>query len=258
MADDVTSYLQNEFNKAQRNFRVGLTVMGLLAVFLIGYFQWLKSQTEELLEPHNVSEFIVNETRRNLPHATEALTNTIREAAPNVVRFVMQTVIDTVFPLLRDSFRENFQSYSTALVTVGHDTAIVAFTDTLRDFQGQPQKGKATTPDAIAAQATVFMTAQLPRHLEEASHEALGSKVAESAGMLVEVNRRLKDLSGKPKNREEELAKRLITTWWSFLQQNKQDVDVPDGALALPGNTLLDSTDVTKLPGTDKAAKSAK
>lgn len=254
MADDVTNYLQNEFNKAQRNFRVGLTIMGILAVFMIGYFQWLKAQTAELLEPKNVSEFIMNETRRQLPHGAEALTSAIRESAPNVVRFVMQTVVDTVFPLLRDSFRENFQSYSSALVTVGHDTAIVAFSDTLRDLQGQIAKSKATTPDAITAQAVAFMTAQLPKHLEDASHEAIGSKIAESANMLQSVNERLKGLSGKPKSREEELAKRLITTWWSFLQQNKRDVTTTSGPLTLPGGKLLDPAEVTKLP----AAKPAK
>lgn len=255
MADDVTSYLQNEFNKAQRNFRVGLTVMGILAVFMIGYFQWLKSKTAELLEPKNVSEFIVNEARRQLPHGAEALSSTIRDSAPSVVRFVMQTVIDSVFPLLRDSFRENFQSYSSALVTVGHDTAVVAFSVALRDLQAQVAKSKSTAPDAIVAQGVAFMTAQLPAHLEEASREAIGSKVAESANMLVGVNKRLKELSGKPKNREEELAKRMITTWWSFLQQNKQDVTTTDGALTLPGNKLLDPTEVTKLPGTGKPAK---
>jgi hypothetical protein len=259
MADDVTNYLQNEFQRARRTFRVGVTVMGLLAVFLIGYFQWLKSQTEELLEPAAMSEFIVNETRRNLPHFTAALTSTIQESAPAVVRFVMQQVVDVVFPLLSDSFRTSFQEYSSALITVGRDTAMVAFQDSLRDLQAEVRKSNATSADAIATQASAFMTAQLPKRLEAASHEAIGSKAAESASMLVDVNRRLKDLSGKPKNREEELAKRLITTWWSFLQQNRHHVDVnldvPVGPLTLPGGKLLDPNDVTKQPAPAKAAK---
>ena len=257
MADDVTNYLQNEFNKTQRTFRVGITIMGLLAVFMIGYFQWLKSQTQDLLEPTNISEFIVNETRRNLPHGAEALTNTIRESAPGVVRFVMQQVIDLVFPLLRDSLQTNFKEYSSALITVGHDTAMLAFQDALRDAQSGIKT--PATADAVATQASAFMTAQLGKHLNESSKDALGSKAAESADMLVEVNKRLKELSGKSKTREEELAKRLITTWWSFLQQNRGDIgDLPQGALTLPGGKLLDSTEVTKMPAGTKEKKPAK
>lgn len=259
MADDATNYLQNEFSKAQRNFRAGLIIMGVLAVFMIGYFQWLKSQTQELLEPTNISEFVVNETRRNLPHAAEALTSTIQESAPSVVRFVMHQVIELVFPMLREGFRSGFQEYSSALITIGRDTTTVAFQDALRAAQEEVAKSRATTPAAIATVATAAMTSRLPAQLDAASEANLGSKAAESAGMLADINKRLKDIAGKPKTREEALAKRLITTWWSFLQQNKQDVgELAEGALKLPGGKLLDISDVTEqggaAPGKDKKA----
>lgn len=256
MADDATNYLQDELRKAQRTFRVGITVMGILVVFIIGYFQWLKSQTRDLLEPANVSEFIVNETRRNLPNASAALTNTIKEAAPEVVRFVMQQVIDVVFPLLRDSFQENFKEYSQALIIVGHDAAMTAFQDTVHGLKNDVKNSRQLGGDALATAASTYVTAQLGKRLDESSKAELGDKLAQSHDMLLSVNKRLKDMSGKSQSREDELAKRMITTWWSFLQQNRGEV--PAGALTLPGGKLLDTSEITAPPGAGKKAAPAK
>lgn len=230
--DAATKYLQDELRKLEKRFQVLLVAMGIVLVVVVGYFQWIKSQTAELLQPDSLGEFMVNEVRRGLPDASESLKQAMRDQAPDVVRFVVQHVVDGVFPIIRAGVEDGMKEYSKQLTAYGADRAMEAFEEVVRTYKTELGQGTDADEDSLAMRLNDLIQVELEKKVVDESGESLQSKLDQSAVALRRINTKLQDLA-RQKNltRQQELGKRLITTWWTFLERNRGDL--PAGQLLM-------------------------
>jgi hypothetical protein len=241
MADAVTSHLQEEVAKARRTFKIALIAMAIVLIAMIGYFQWMRSELQKVLEPTAITEFMVNEVRRSMPGASAAMKQSLRERAPEVVRYAIQRAVDGMLPAVRASFESSIAEGSKELVATSSDHAMVAFQNALKSYQESPAGKRggdaATTGDQLAA----HLTDELHKELDAAPDDSVQHKLSQSAEALTQIDARLKALATQHSPSEEDaLGKRLITTWWTFLQRNSED---------LAGGDLIDELDQGKPKG---------
>jgi hypothetical protein len=219
---EVTSYLQNELDKARRRLRVTLIAMGVVSVVMIGYFEWIKSLTDEILEPDNVADLVVNELRGNLPQAGQVLRDGLVSSAPDMVRFVMQQVVDSALPAITESLSAEVKRYSQEAARVGKEGVLSAFTTTLRECKASVAKRKKPMDEAAWTEhATACVRSDYEKQLDAAAADVLGGELTASAQTLNKLNTRLKSLATRKQlTRQDELGKQLVTTWWTFLDRN--------------------------------------
>jgi hypothetical protein len=230
MNDVTTSYLQNEVTKAEKRLRITVIAMAIVAVVLIGYFQWIKSLVAEIIEPENVSEFVSNELRRNLPEARTSLQAGLVEAAPDMVHYVMQTVVEQVLPAVTESVSNVVKRYSQEAAIVGGEGVLAAFKSTLQECKAAQLKAKgAPVPSTIADATVACFKDRYDAQLDKGAEAILGGELTASAKALNNLNSQLKGLASRSKlSREDELGKQLVTTWWTFLDRNHPELAAPD------------------------------
>ncbi len=250
MTQETQDYLESEVAALQKGYKMALVAMVLVTIVMIGYFQWLKSMAAEILAPQNLSTLMVSEVRRNLPTARYALQTNLTDAAPEVIEFVANSVLDEALPMMSESARALFRDYSRELAGYGKLAAVQSFTEIVKTHKTELAKARTTaepgfyTPDRISENLGKTIDAELANRITESPEESLATKLDESVNALHNINRKLGELSRKKKlSRKEELGRKLITTWWTYLNRN----DGPDSAQ----EALLDST--TKRPITEKS-----
>lgn len=222
---DVTNYLRNETAKAQRNLRVALVAMGVVLVAFIAYFEWLKKELASVLTPESVAELAVNEARRALPAMSEALKSNIRDEAPNVVRFVLQLAVDETLPLLGETFDTHLRDYSFDISEITTQHSQPALSAVLKRYAAEHKSGKNKARPISAAHLATVIEAQLQNELSTSSKPAMAEKLAETSSTLKHINSELVAMAGTRKlNREDELGRRLITTWWTFLDRGRAPI----------------------------------
>lgn len=227
MSSEVDQYLKDELAKAQRSYRNTLIAMGAIVVVVFGYFQWLKSEVRTVLDPPVLAEFMVNEMRAGLPDASTALKENLRNNAPEMVRFVLHGVVDNVLPMVRDEFQRNLRDYSREVTTIGTAGVMTAFEEVVRTHKESAVRAGQADPNLIAAELSEHMKAELAKRVSTAEDggESLQEKLDHSVVALRRINDHLKTLARKRNlSREDEMGKRLITTWWTFLDNNSQDL----------------------------------
>lgn len=253
-------YLRKELEETQRSFRTGVWAMAVLSVLILGYFQWLRVQLAEILLPQNIAEVMVSEVRRSLPGARDALKENLRKAAPEVVAFVTEQVTDEAIPMVRESAEAVFREYARELAGFGREAVVKVFSEVIRDHKaelarkGQHHTGALTgllnqreaarrsgkaveegayvevsgeeiDTGAIAKRLSKYVSSELGSRLNDVPEETLRQKLDESMKALRNINDQLKRLARKRDiSREDQMGKRLITTWWTFLNRG----DLPE------------------------------
>ncbi len=259
MSDQVTSYLQSETEGLRKGFKISLVVLVLIALVMVGYFEWLKGKTTEILAPANISNMLVGEVKRQLPTARDAMSQSLKTAAPDVIRFVIQTVMDEALPMVRDAASALFKEYSRELAGFGTLAAVQAFEQIVQMSQTELAKAKETaepgfyTPDLITTKLTAQIKSEMARRMNDRPEETAGTKIRESLNALHNINDRLKAMAGqKSMSRKDELGKKLITTWWTFL--NRADPVVSAEEAMLNSATKMPITQKTQpdVPGDNK------
>jgi hypothetical protein len=227
--ENVESYLQTELATARRRLRLGMIALGIVSIFLLGYFGWIKSMVTDMLEPENVSEFVAGELRRNLPGASAALQTTLVEASPDLVRFVMQQVVDGVLPAITDGVSEQLSAYAQEAARVGSEGVLTAFTATIKECKAKlPARAKPKI-EALEAHMIGCVHERYDAHLDAATESVLGGKLSASAQALDRLNAELKSLATRRNlSRQDEIGKQLVTTWWSFLDRNHPELSAKD------------------------------
>ena len=127
MSNTTNDYLASETAELQKSFKMGLVAMALITVLLLGYFHWMKSMLTEIIAPQSLSTLMVSEVRRNLPTARIALQTNLTAAAPEVIEFVANGVLDEALPMMSESARALFREYSRELAGFGKLAAVQSF-----------------------------------------------------------------------------------------------------------------------------------
>jgi hypothetical protein len=234
---DVTQYLQDEVQKAQRTFKIAAISMSVMLVVFAGYFQWLKSELAAVLTPQSIAELAINQARSALPDMSEALKSNVQTEAPNLVRFALHQSLDHILPLLGQSFDSNLSEHSAALQAAAAEHADQAFAGTLTQLKAQRARNRAKSP-VTATEISSFVAANYATTLDTATKAALRQRFEQTGGTLKAIDARLGLMAtSKGGSREHELGRRLITTWWTFLER---------GQGAEPGAALAESSAATK------------
>ena len=262
MSDQVSQYLGSETAGLRKGFKVSLVALVLIALVMVGYFEWLKGKTAEILAPANISNLLVGEVKRQLPTARDAMSQSLKTAAPDVIRFVIQTVMDEALPMVRDAATALFKEYSRELAGFGTLAAVQSFEQIVQMSQTELAKAKETaepgfyTPDLITAKLTKQIEAELAKRMNDRPEETAGTKIRESLNALHNINDRLKGMAGqKSLSRKDELGKKLITTWWTFLNRADPIVSAEDAMLNKSTKMPITQKTQPDVPGDNKDEK---
>lgn len=217
---DVTSYLQQQTQKAERTVRVATIAMGVLLVVVFAYFQWLKSELAEVLAPASIAEFAVNEARAALPEIGDALESNVRSEAPNIVRFALHQAVDHVLPLLGQMFETTLEEHSREVARIAVADASAAFDAVLVQYAAE--RGKGPKKPVAAAQLGTFVAARYAAALDDVAASHITERLDQAGGTLKSIDARLAAMAnGRGGSRQDELGRRLITTWWTFLDRGQ-------------------------------------
>jgi hypothetical protein len=229
---DVTSYLQAQTKKAERTFRVAAIAMGVMLVVVFAYFQWLKAELAEVLAPESIAELVVNEARAALPEIGDALEANVRSEAPEIVRFALHQAVDHVLPLLGQMFQATLDEHGRELARIAGRDASAAFDAVLAQYAAE--RGKGPKKPVTALQLGSFMSARYAAALDDAAAADIEQRLEQAGGTLKGIDARLAAMAGRPGgSREQALGRRLITTWWTFLDRGRPK-NVPALAEAEP------------------------
>ena len=225
---DVTSYLQQQTQKAERTVRVASIAMGVLLVVVFAYFQWMKSALAEVLAPPSIADLVVNQARASLPEIGDALESNVRSEAPNIVRFALHQSVDHVLPLLGQMFEQTLADHGREVARIAAEDADSAFDAVLAQYEAE--RGKGAKKPVVAAQLETFVAARYAAALDDAAASHITERLDAAGGTLKSIDARLAAMAtaGRGGSRQEELGRRLITTWWTFLDRGQ-----PKGARAL-------------------------
>jgi hypothetical protein len=234
MSDDIyRQYVQSEVNAAQKSFKLGLISMAIVAVLILGYFQWLKSAAAEILEPNNLAMVMVSEVRRNMPVARDALEKNLTAAAPAMVAYITEAVMEEAIPLMTDAVTALLKDYSRELTGYGTLAVAQIFQEIVRDHRDALTKAAEGgevpnyTPNRIAADLSTLIEQELGKRLNDQPEETLSAKLDNSLVALQNINSELQRMakSGKRETRQDDLGRKLITTWWTFLNRHDSSDD---------------------------------
>ena len=214
-----TTYLQAQTRKAERTFRIAAIAMSVLLVVVFGYFQWLKSELADVLAPSSIAELVVNQARASLPEVGDALEANVRAEAPNIVRFALHQAVDHVLPLLGQMFETTLSDHAREVARIAGAEANEAFDTVLAQYAAE-RKGQRTP--VSSAQLGSFMTARFPAALDDVAAADITKRLDDAGGTLKSIDARLGAMAGgKAGTRTDELGRRLITTWWTFLDRGR-------------------------------------
>jgi len=217
---DVTSYLQEQTRKAERTVRVASIAMGVLLVVVFGYFQWLKSELADVLAPASIAELVVNQARASLPEIGDALESNVRSEAPNIVRFALHQSVDHVLPLLGQMFEQTLADHGREVTRIAAADANTAFDAVLAQYAAE--RGKDARKPVAATQLESFVAARYAAALDDVAASHITERLDEAGGTLKSIDARLAAMAtSRGDSRQDELGRRLITTWWTFLDRGQ-------------------------------------
>lgn len=233
MSDQVyRDYLESEVEEAKKSFKLGLISMALITVLIFGYFHWLKGAAAEILEPNNLANVMVSEVRRNMPAARDTLEKELSAAAPAVVTFITQAVLDEALPMVTDAVTALLKDYSRELTGYGTLAVTQVFQEIVRDHRAALARAAGEgevaqySPNEIAADLASLIEKELGKRISEQPEETLAAKLEKSLVALKNINTELERMSNaKRVTREDELGRKLITTWWTFLNRHESSDD---------------------------------
>lgn len=256
--NNIREYLEAETEALRKSFKIGFVVLLLLALVMVGYFEWFKSQTAKFLAPDNISTMMVSEVRRNLPTARDQMSQSLRQAAPDVIRFVIQTVVDEALPMVRDAAGALFKEYSRELAGFGTLAAVQSFEQIVQMNKIELAKARETaepgfyTADRITDKLTKQIEVELAKRMNDRPEETAGSKIRESLHALHNINDRLQQIAEtKNLSRKDALGKKLITTWWTFLNRSDTHASATEAMLDQAKIPVTEKTDPS-VPGDNK------
>lgn len=222
-AEVLAEHVRAELRRTEQSFRMGVAVIVLLCLGMTAYFHWMKGQVAEILEPSDLAHFAVSEVSRTIPAGREALEKSLEEAAPELIRTAMETVLDEAIPKLRSEGERMLTIQAADLINVTAKAASDIFEEVVKAKASELAEHKDAGPGLYTSEAFVA-------DLGATIHTRIGSgldgrlrdredAIAASAQALKNVNAHLEQLADtESTDRRDRLTRRFVTSWWTFLQ----------------------------------------
>ena len=163
--------------------------------------------------------------------------------------------MDEAIPLVTSAAAALLKDYSRELTGYGTLAVTQVFQEIVRDHRAALEKsaegGEVArfSPNEIAAGLSSLIEKELGKRISESPEETLSAKLDQSLAALTNINVELDRLSkGKKGSRQDELGRKLITTWWTFLNRHESSADAETQMLDRVMKPVT-STDDPEVPG---------
>mgnify|MGYP001409176552 CR=1 FL=1 len=229
MSMTTKEYLELEISQAERSYRVGVVTLCIICAFLVAYFQWLKSQVREITSPTNLATLAVSEVRRQLPGARDALEQQLTLAAPEIIRYVADKVVNESVPLMRQGIEGLFRDFSKEITLYGVEASAKVFETLVVDSKDDLRERISVGPGRFTSDNFVegldrIIQQELGQRLTDTPVESANFAMSRSLVALNNINARLQEMATtKNMSRHDELGRRLISTWWTLLQRSEAE-----------------------------------
>ncbi len=228
MSTSVQGYLEQEIAAGERSAKIGMIGLIVVAIILVCYFQWLRGTITEITEPGNIAALMMSEVKRNIPAAREATKDGLRQGAPQLVSSVVDTVLDKAIPSMRAAVDGLFRDYARELTTLGVESTGKVFEEIVKEHSDELRAKISIEPGMYTTENLVkdlegLVKREFVTRLNSIPEETAGAKLRASLVALRNINARLRTLAQKSDTRTDELGRKLITTWWSMLQNLEPD-----------------------------------
>lgn len=230
-------HLEAEVGKLHGERRMGLIIGLILTVIVGGYMTWLDHQVSYWSQPVNLVMTASGMLESNIPAMKSSAKALIRKEAPELTRYVGETVSREVPVLVRNMIEQAVSDYTTQLARLAVVKYTEAFEAVIQGARGDLQQ--AVTTDVNAERDRLVVQA-IEKQLETAiknvnggklSEEPLFKKLEDSHVALANLNKRLAKIADSKPNklgRRDKLTRRFLGTFWRFVQQENPDVNVKE------------------------------
>jgi hypothetical protein len=229
MKANAYDYLEQEIASAERGFKTGAIALVVIAIILVVYFQWLKARVTEMTEPGNIAALVESELRRSIPDVRDSMKTSLKRSAPELIAFVADTVVGNTVPMLRAAVEKLFKDYSRELVLLGVEATEKIFEQLIKENKDALRLRISAAPGMFTTERLVddldaMIQRELATRLNTEPEETVGFKLNQSLVALRNINSRLQEMASQRNlSRKDLLGKKLITTWWTLLQNLEPD-----------------------------------
>ncbi len=246
-ASEINRALEDRIAGLNKSFRVGLGVGAALCLIIIMYLSVLYSGFSEVVEAESLADFVSSEASRRIPEVGKDLENRLKEEAPNIVGAFRNALLSEAVPAVGDLIEEKaysiyeefFDLAPKVLVDEIFANVVTNNRDDIEKAIGE--EGALTDPERLVA-----FQAKLIKDMKAREKKAGGTEISaelkQSVTALNDITARLKGLASKRKLSEEEaVISRFISTWWTFLDAEQDEMSKSD--VKLVKDNLKDSTE---------------
>jgi hypothetical protein len=234
IASDINRVLTERTEGLNKSFRIGVGVGAALCIIIVIYLSVLYSGFSEVVEAESLADFVSSEASRRIPEVGRDLESRLKEEAPDIVSSFRNALLSEAVPAVGDIVQEKVYSVYEQFFTLAPKVLVDdIFADVVKNNRGDIQKamakeGALSDPDYLAA-----FQAKLVKDMKSRSRKAGGTEISselkQSVAALNDITGKLKALAKKRKLSEEEaVISRFISTWWTFLDSEKDEMSKSD------------------------------
>jgi hypothetical protein len=233
-ASEINRVLTERIESLNKSFKVGLGVGIALCLIIITYLGVLYSGFAEVVEAETLADFVSSEASRRIPEVGRDVENQLKMEAPNIVNSFKNALLGEAVPAIGGMMEEKVYGVYKEFFTLAPKVLVDdIFVNVVKNNRGDLQKAVATEGALSDPEYLAAMQARLVKDMkarsERAGGDEISSELKQSVSALNDITARLKGLAGKRKLSEEEaVINRFISTWWTFLDSEKDEMTKGD------------------------------
>ncbi len=240
MSDQVLrNHLEAEVMRLHKERRNGLIFGTVMILVVLGYMSWINNKWSYVTKPANVAQFSAGVVLDNLPALRTGAEKLLAQQAPQLAKYVGDTVTQQVPKLVSQMVGSLVTRYTGSLSKFAVDKYTEAFKSIVENTKGDIAKAVASENNDVQELAVVAAIEKQVTALGtrvdagELTKDPLFKQIEEGHVALAQLNERLRKViaqDDKKSNRKDKLTKRFLGTFWRFVQQENPDVVVEDAA----------------------------
>ncbi len=233
-AQTARDYLVADYQALHGQRKRTVIIGALLVVLVFGYMTWLLSAVRHITKPDNLADALAGYVEVSLPDWKRSAKSVVQTEAPRVARFMGDTVVRELPPVLRLAIENMVLEYTKDIAETATKQLNLVFAEMVTGAREELAQAAQTGSQQEQA---LIMAKALDRHMQQALakkearndpfEETALVKLEKSQKALASLNQRLEHLldpKQEPTTRRGKLERRFIMTFWKFMQQENPDL----------------------------------
>jgi ribosomal protein S20 len=215
--------------RAARNHLIGGVV--IVAILLV-YFSLLMGMLNQITNPKELSEFVHNQAVRMLPTAKKELSASLKAAAPDVVRGLVNEVLKT-FPEMREFAEKELKLISNEALDTAQAQLDEVYAEVLKSAKAKvielDKAGESPNAQHFLDELKAEINTQITAKITASPEESVFLKLEKTHQELTRIQRKLARLAAaKDPTHMENLERQLLQSWILLMEDAVGDVDSAD------------------------------